>query len=186
MGEPMGQIDTQENPQPSPGDPAPEAPQQGELAQALAAAQEHQEAALRARADLENARRRHERELQNALRYGAETLIGDLLPVRDSLEEALRTVGQAGAQGAGMEQFIEGTRLTLSLLDKSLERAGLTEVPTDGRFDPAVHQAVAMRDSTEVAEGHVLEVVQKGFALKDRLVRPAMVIVARAPATPPA
>lgn len=183
MGEPMGQVDTPEDPSPSPGDPAPE---QGELAQALAAVQEHQEAALRARADLENARRRHERELQNALRYGTEALIVDLLPVRDSLEEALRTVGQAGANGAGMEQFIEGTRLTLSLLDKSLERAGLTEVRTDGRFDPAVHQAVAMRDSADVADGDVLEVVQKGFALKDRLVRPAMVIVARAPAAPPA
>lgn len=182
MGDPMTEIDTPENPSPLPDAPAPE---QSELAQALAAAQEHHEAALRARADLENARRRHERELQNAVRYGAETLIGDLLPVRDSLEEGLRAIGQAGTQAAGMEQFVEGTRLTLSLLDKSLERAGLTEVPTDGRFDPGVHQAVAMRDSIEVADGHVIEVVQKGFSLKDRLVRPAMVIVARAPGAPP-
>ena len=160
--------------------PMPEtAPQDDALAAAQAEAAQQHEAALRARADLENARRRHEKELQNALRYGAEGLIQALLPVRDSLDEALRAVAQADA--AGLDRFAEGTRLTLSLLDKALERAGVREVPASGRFDPAVHQAMAMQDSTDVPDGDVLQVVQKGFVLNDRLVRPAMVIVARAP-----
>lgn len=163
-------------------DPVQEDSADNELARALAQAQEHREAMLRARADLENTRRRHERELQNATRYGSEALAVDLLPVRDSLEEALRASTQAGADGnTALERFIEGTRLTLTLLDKALQRAGVREVPAQGRFDPALHQAMSMQESTEVEDGHILAVVQKGFLLHDRLVRPAMVIVAKAP-----
>lgn len=152
-----------------------------ELIEARAKAQEHWEALLRARAELENARRRHERELQNAVRYGTETLVANLLPVRDSLAEALRLSEQAEGADA-LTHFAEGTRLTLGLLDKALEQAGLTEVPTAGRFDPAHHQAMATRETDDAADGDVLEVVQKGYRLADRLVRPAMVIVARAQA----
>lgn len=166
-------------------------PEQGPeaLSQALSAAearaQADREALLRARADLENLRKRHERELQNAVRYGAEALINNLLPVRDGLEQALQ-VAPAGADGDALSALLEGTRMTLSLLDKALQQAGVREVPTQGRFDPAVHQAMTLQDSAAVPDGHILGVVQKGFMLNDRLVRPAMVIVARAPEASPA
>jgi molecular chaperone GrpE len=184
----MGDADTPGavgNGAPPGADDAPSAPEMPpELSRALAEAQEHREAMLRARADLENARRRHERELQNATRYGAEGLVLDLLPVRDSLEEALRASTQSDQSDAGLGRFIEGTRLTLTLLEKALERAGVKEVPAQGRFDPALHQAMAMQESGEVEDGHILAVAQKGFLLSDRLIRPAMVIVAKAPGAP--
>lgn len=161
--------------------PPADSPEQA-LADAQARAQADRDALLRARADLENLRKRHERDLQNALRYGAEGLIGSLLPARDGLEQALAVAAaSAGAEAEVLAGLLEGTRMTLGLLDKALQQAGAREVSAAERFDPAVHQAVSVQESTQVPDGHVLAVVQKGFLLNDRLVRPAMVVVARAP-----
>lgn len=151
------------------------------LEQAQARADQAREQLLRAYADMENLRRRYERELQNAARYAVESLIGELLPVKDSLREALKAGSAEGLDpAAALEKILEGTRLTLGILDKALSKAGLTEINPQGEvFNPELHQAMAMAETAELPPNHVTQVVQTGYRLHDRLVRPAMVIVSK-------
>lgn len=150
-----------------------------ELAAAQAQIAERDERLLRLGAELENLRRRNAREVENAHKFAAEKVLVDLLPVRDSLEEALRNAGEAGE--GPVKALVEGTELTLSLLDKALDKAGVILVDPQGEpFDPERHQAMSMVDSDAVAPNHVAQVLQKGCVLNERLVRPALVLVAKA------
>ena len=151
------------------------------LEQAQARADSARDQMLRAYADMENLRRRYERELQNASRYGVETLVAELLPVRDSLHEGLKAALAEGIDAAAaLEKIVEGTRMTLDILDKALAKAGLSEVHPQGEpFNPELHQALSLADAADLPSNHVVQVVQTGYRLHDRLVRPAMVIVSK-------
>lgn len=160
-------------------DLADEGQEDAELAAARAQVAERDERLLRLGAELENLRRRSAREVENAHRFAAEKVLVDLLPVRDSLEEALRNAGEASA--GPVKALVEGTELTLSLLDKALDKAGVTLIDPQGEpFDPERHQAMSMVESDAVAPNHVAQVLQKGCVLNERLVRPALVLVAKA------
>lgn len=138
---------------------------------------------VRARADMENARRRAEIDIANAHKYGIERFALELLPVRDSLEFA-RTVDVQENQTA-LQKMHEGLDLTLKLLDDAFRKFSLVALDPKGeKFDPAKHHAISMVESQEVPPNHVVSVMQKGYMLHDRIVRPAMVVVARAPAAP--
>lgn len=148
-----------------------------ELAQARAAADEYREQLLRVRAEAENQRKRMERENTNAVKYAAEKVFRDLLAVADSLELGLKAAREAEAGSA----VVEGIELTHKQLQDALTRHGVTIVdPAGEAFDPSVHEAVSMVPSNDVAPNHVLEVVQKGYCLHERVLRPARVVVASA------
>lgn len=146
------------------------------LAAAQAEAQANRDAQLRALAELENVRKRAQRDIENAHRYALERFAGELLPVRDSLELALQS-GAADANG-----LLSGVEATLKLLGKAFEKGGIARIdPAGGAFDPALHEAVLAQPSAEVPEGSVLQVLQSGYQLGGRLLRPARVIVSKAP-----
>ena len=147
------------------------------LAEARRAAAEHLDRALRAQAELENVRRRLERDLQNAHKFALERFVSELLPVKDSLELGLAASAEKGASAASIA---EGVELTLRMLEQAMEKFGITVVDPAGEpFDPEFHQAMTMQESDTAESGTVLTVVQKGYLLNERLVRPAMVIVAK-------
>jgi len=142
-------------------------------------ADEHWNQVLRLQAELENGRRRAERDVENAHKYALDRFAQDLLPVRDSLELALAAIGPDSA----LDQLREGTELTLKLLAQAMEKYGIKEVNPAGQpFNPDLHQAMSMQESAEVAPNSVLVVMQKGYTLNERLIRPALVVVAKAPA----
>ena len=135
------------------------------------------DAALRARAEAENARRRASLDVEQAHRFGVEGLVGELLPVRDGLELGIRA---AQEEGSTVEALAEGTEMTLRMLTAALEKFGAVEVDPAGEdFDPRFHEAMSMREAEGVESGKVLQVFQKGCLLHGRVVRPAMVIVSR-------
>ncbi len=175
-----------ENPAPIEGqgseDPSPAADPGSpeELARALEEARrearEHMEMALRARAELDNVRKRAERDVANAHRYGLERFVNELLPVRDSLELGISAAGD----DAGVAQVREGMELTLKLMTTAFDKLGIEVIDPSGEpFDPELHQAMSMREGEEGRSGSVLDVIQKGYRLNERLVRPALVVVAR-------
>jgi len=151
----------------------PEAASTVEVEALKAEAEAQRDRALRLAAEMENLRRRAARELETARRYALERFAGELLPVADSLELAL----------ASVETVPEGLEMTLKLLRETLARHHIEAVaPVAGdAFDPGLHEAMATQPSQEVAPDHILQVIQKGYRLQDRLLRPARVIVARAP-----
>jgi molecular chaperone GrpE len=151
------------------------------LTQALAESEErarsHWEQYLRAVAELENVRRRAARDVEAANRYGLEKFIEELLPVRDSLELAVQNAPQADARS-----LAQGQEATLKLLNKALEKLGVTVFePLGEPFDPARQEAMMMQESATAEPNSVLKVVQPGYELNGRLLRPARVIVAREP-----
>ncbi len=151
---------------------------QRRLTEAEAKAQENWDHFLRARAEMDNVRRRAERELENAHKFALERFAGELLGVKDSLEMGLSAASEHAADSA---RLIEGTELTLRMLNSAFTKFGISELnPIGERFDPARHEAMATQPSAEAAPNTVLQVVQKGYLINDRLLRPAMVIVARA------
>jgi len=132
---------------------------------------------LRIAAELDNLRKRSSREVEAARKFGAERLALAILPVRDSIE-----AGLAAAQSADSATMLEGQRATLRLLDQALAAAGIREISPHGEpFDPARHEALSLLPSADAEPNTVLEVVQKGYELNDRLLRAAKVIVARDP-----
>lgn len=144
------------------------------LEAALAAEREQH---LRAVAELENVRRRAAREVENAHKFGIERLAGELLTVKDTMEMGLQAATDSDTGSA----MAEGFQATLKLLDQCLAKFGISEVnPEDEPFDPELHEAMAAQPSESHAPGTVLMVVQKGYRIHDRLLRPARVIVARA------
>jgi molecular chaperone GrpE len=138
---------------------------------------------LRAVAEMDNLRKRSARELENARKYGVEKLAEGLLPVRDSIEAGLKAAEEAEPASVDVTSLLEGERATLRLLDQALGAVGIREVdPVGEPFDPARHEAMSMLPSAEAEPGSVLTVIQKGYELHDRVLRPARVIVAREPA----
>jgi molecular chaperone GrpE len=152
-----------------------------QLQQALADAQQlagsHKDQYLRVVAEMENVRKRAQRDVENASRYGLEKFAVELLPVLDSLQGAVSNAGRADARS-----LVEGQEATLKLLLKAFERLNIREIDPAGEpFDPARHEAVMAQESTTAEPNSVLQVVQQGFELGGRLLRPARVIVAKAP-----
>jgi molecular chaperone GrpE len=141
-------------------------------------ADEHWNQLLRTRAEMENMRRRMQRDVEQAHRYGLEKFVAELLPVKDSLERGLEAAGEAQDVAA----LRAGTELTLKMFQSAMEKFGVKEVnPLGEPFNPELHEAMTMQERSDVEPGAVAMVVQKGYTLNDRLIRAAMVIVARAP-----
>jgi len=153
----------------------------GALADAEARAERHRGDFLRAIAELENVRKRSAREVDAARQFGVERFAADLLPVADTLDLALLSAAKADAA-----TLAQGQEATLRLLYKAFERAGLVVVDPAGEpFDPAQHEAMAMQPAADRPPHTVLQVVQKGWLLNGRLLRPARVIVSAPPAGAP-
>jgi molecular chaperone GrpE len=148
------------------------------LARAQAAEAEQRDQVIRIAAEMDNLRKRSAREVDNARRFGPERLAGDLLAVVDSLEMGLEAARGAGATGA----LLEGQEATLKLLLGALEKAGVSPVQAEGeRFNPEFHEAMGMIPAPDSEPGAVVAVVQKGYLLHGRLLRPARVMVAAEP-----
>ena len=148
------------------------------LAEAEAKAAENWDKALRAAAELENVRRRVERESAQAQKYALERILGELISVNDSLELALKAVA---GENDETRKHLEGLELTHKQLWQTLGRYGVSQVDPQGQpFNPEFHEAVSTLESAEMAPNHVLSVMQKGYKLHDRLLRPAMVVVSKA------
>lgn len=146
---------------------------QAQLAAAQALAQENYDALLRARADAENIRRRAQEDVAKAHKFSVESFAESLVPVRDSLEAAL------GEQNQTAESLHEGVTITLKQLSGAFERHKLFEIqPQPGdKFDPHQHQAIASVPSADQPANTVLQVLQKGYLIADRVLRPALVTV---------
>ena len=152
-----------------------------QLAEAENRAAESWDKALRATAELENVRRRVERDAVNLRKYALENILGELLAVGDSLEMGLKAVASESAE---TRAHLEGLQLTHKQFWAVLERNGVTAIDPIGQpFNPDLHQAVSMQESTDTPANQVISVMQKGYRLHDRLLRPAMVVVAKAPIT---
>ncbi len=144
-----------------------------------ARADENWDKYLRAMAELENVRKRASRDAEKARRFALESFARELLNVRDSLEMGLA----AAAHTADDDPLKQGCKATLKLLSATMEQFGIEEVDPHGEpFDPQQHEAMTMQPSNEAEPGSVLTVYQKGYALNGRLLRPARVVVAQAPA----
>ncbi|KDM91880.1 nucleotide exchange factor GrpE [Photobacterium galatheae] len=153
-----------------------------ELEAALAASEakvkDQQDAVLRARADIENMRRRSEQEIDKARKFALEKFAGELLPVIDNMERALEV---ADKNDETIKPMVEGVELTLKTMTDTVEKFGLKAInPLGETFNPEFHQAMSMQESAEHAPNTVMMVLQKGYELNGRVVRPAMVMVAKA------
>jgi molecular chaperone GrpE len=130
---------------------------------------------LRAMAEMDNVRKRAQRDIESAHRYALEGFASELLPVRDGLEQAVRQGVQADAK-----TLLDGQHATLKLLDRAFEKFSIRALdPVGEKFDPALQEAVLMQPSDSAEPNTVLQVVQTGYELKGRLLRPARVIVAK-------
>jgi len=171
MNEPKIQIDTSSGN----GDEVPVLRSALEAAEQAAAAAH--DAQLRAMAELDNVRKRAQRDIESAQRFALERFATELLGVRDSLELAVKSADAADARS-----LAEGQQATLQLLASAFERFSIQRIdPLGAPFDPALHEAVAMLDSATAPADSVLQVLQSGYQLNGRLLRPARVVVARAP-----
>jgi len=170
-----------------------------ELEAAQAQAAENLDRFMRAKAETENVRRRAETDVASAHKFAIERFALEMLAVKDSLERARDMQGSISAAGgrmpgaatvdlktsdAALEKMFEGIDLTLKLMDSIFQKFALTEInPAKGdKFDPEKHQAMSAQDNAEVPPNHVLMALQKGYLLNNRLLRPALVIVAKTPA----
>src|SRR5580692_11364183 len=147
------------------------------LGEAEERAKNHWGQYLRAVADLDNVRKRAQKDIESANRYGLEKFAAELLPVRDSLELASQS-----AERADLRSLKQGQEATLQLLVKALEKIGIVTInPVGEPFDPARHEAMLAQPSHTAEPNSVLQVVQPGYEINGRLLRPARVIVAKAP-----
>ena len=150
------------------------------LEDARAKADEHWDQLVRAKAEVENLRKRHERDLANAHKYALEAFVQELLPVKDSMELGLNA---ALDDNADVAKLREGTELMVKMMISALEKFNVVEIDPAGEpFDPKLHQAMSIQERDDVAPNTVVTVVQKGYTLNGRLVRPAMVMVSKTPA----
>ncbi len=149
-----------------------------QLAEAQEQARVQRDLYLRAAAELDNVRKRAQRDIEQAHRYALERFAGELLPVHDSL-----ALGVARGANADAATLLAGQQATLKLLDRAFEKYSITPIePAGQRFDPNLHEAVLIQASGEAVPDTVLTVVQSGYELNGRLLRPARVVVAKAPA----
>jgi molecular chaperone GrpE len=150
------------------------------LETALAEAADYKDKYLRAHADFENSKRRLEKDKMNAVSYANESFAKDILAVMDSFESAIASMTSsedADEENASevLVNIKEGVNLTFEQLKKILEKNSIKEVACDGEFDPEVHQAIMQVESDNHEVGDVVQVMQKGYTIKDRILRPAMV-----------
>ncbi len=151
-----------------------------QLAASREEAQKNWDLYLRQRADLENFRKRAQRDKEDTARFANEGILREMLPVLDNLERAIDHARQGESGGNGL---LEGVEMTVSQFQKALEKFGVKPVQTIGQvFDPAVHEAIGQVESAEQPANTVVQELQKGYLLNDRLLRPAMVLLAKAPA----
>ncbi len=149
-----------------------------ELKGRAAKADENWERLLRTTADFDNFKKRAAREKQDALRYANEGLISKIIPVLDNFEMALAAAQNSSAEG--IKSIQDGVTMIQSQLKSALTDSGLEEVDATGKpFDPNIHEAVSQQESADVPEGHVLQQLRKGYKIRERLLRPATVIVAK-------
>ncbi|MDD4456181.1 MAG: nucleotide exchange factor GrpE [Syntrophotalea acetylenica] len=153
---------------------------QQELAEALAEKQKNWDLYLRERAELENFRKRMQREKEDLVRFANENLLREVLTVVDNLE---RAIDHARGSEETVQGLMEGVEMTLSQCRKLLEKFGVTPVAAVGEpFDPTWHEAMGQLESAEHPPNTVLQEMQKGYLLNDRLLRPALVLVSKSPA----
>jgi len=151
---------------------------QAALDKAEATVVEQRDSVLRAKAEMENARRRADGEVEKARKFALERFACELLPVADNLERALQ---MADANNEALKPMMEGVDITLKSFVSTIEKFGLKVINPQGEaFNPELHQAMSMQESTEVAPNTVMAVMQKGYEINGRLLRPAMVMVSRA------
>ena len=142
---------------------------------ALADAAEYKDKYLRAHADFENTKKRLEKDKMNAVSYANESFAKDLLAVMDSFENALASMQGSEESSEVLQKMKEGVTLTYEQLKKILEKNHIKEVACQGEFDPEVHQAIMQVESDDHQTDDIVQVMQKGYTIKDRILRPAMV-----------
>jgi len=148
---------------------------EAQLEDAQAKASENWDHFIRAKAEMDNLRRRSTKDIENAHKYGIEKFVTELLPVIDGMGMGLAT------EDASAESLREGMEMTLNMLEKMMEKLGIEEIdPMNEKFDAAKHQAMTMQPNADVEPNTVIAVMQKGYSLNDRLIRPAMVMVSKA------
>jgi len=161
--------------------PQPESPEIAalvqELREAREAADEARDQALRAQAELQNFRRRKEREVTDRIALANESLILELLPVLDDFERAFSAIPEEDREAHAA--WIQGFDLIYRKLQKLLENQGLTMIEASGEFDPNVHEAVTMIPSEDASSGEIVGELRKGYKLKDKVVRASLVSVAQ-------
>jgi len=148
-----------------------------ELEEARAALAEAEEKVLRLHADFENSKKRLEKDKANAVAFANESFASDMLSILDSFESAFKSMEQIDPEDAAeaIEKIKEGMELTYNQTLNVLKKHGVEEVPHEGAFDPEVHQAIMQVESDEHDSGEIVQVMQKGYRMKDRTLRPAMV-----------
>jgi molecular chaperone GrpE len=148
---------------------------EAQLEQAQAKATENWDHFLRAKAEMDNLRRRNTKDVENAHKYGIEKFVTELLPVMDSMAMGV------GVEEATAESLREGMVLTMDMLKNMMEKLGIEEIdPMNEKFDAEKHQAMTMQPNPDVEPNTVIAVMQIGYSLNDRLIRPAMVMVSKA------
>lgn len=145
-----------------------------EVAEAKKAADEARDQLLRAQADLQNFRRRKERETEERVTYANTRLLIELLPVIDDFERAFASVPLGESEAA----WVKGFQLILRKLQMVLEREGVSAIPCSGPFDPNLHEAISVEASDGVASGEIIAEARRGYRLNDRILRPSQVRVA--------
>ncbi len=147
------------------------------LEQAQTTIKDYWDQMMRLRADIDNNRKRAERDIENAHKYALKNFTEALLPIIDSMEMGMSA---AVAENATLESIRQGSELTMNMFIQVLEKQGLVQIdPVGEKFDPEQHQAISMVEDESAESNTVISVMQKGFLLNDRLIRPAMVVVAR-------
>lgn len=148
-------------------------------------AREFQEQVLRSQAEMQNVRRRAEIDVEKAHKFALEKFVKELLPVADSLEKAVETTEANQSEDDRLASIREGAEMTLNLFMNTLRKFNVAQLnPVGEPFDPQLHEAMSMVPAPDAEPNSVVAVVQKGYTLNDRLVRPAMVVVAKAEGSP--
>lgn len=148
---------------------------EAQLEDAQAKASENWEQFLRAKAEMDNLRRRNTRDLENAHKFGMEKFVTELLPVLDAMRMGI------AVEDASVESLREGMEMTMTMVEKMMEKFGIEEInPLNEKFDADKHQAMTMQPNADVEPNTVIAVMQKGYSLNERLIRPAMVMVSKA------
>ncbi len=155
---------------------------QAALQTAEAKVEENWNLYLSARAEADNTRKRAERDINNAHKYALEKFIPELLSVKDSLELGAKAAREsAEADNEQLAKFIEGSDMAINMFNDALKKVGVTIIDPQGEmFNPELHQAMTLLPNPELPANTIIEVVQKGYSLNERLIRPAMVIVSKA------
>ncbi len=154
------------------------------LEDARTKADEHWNQFLRLQAEMENLRKRSERDVSNAHKFALEKFSAELLPIKDSLEMGIAAATEG--DGIDAEKILEGSELTLKMLGSAFSKFNVKEIsPLNDKFNPEYHEAISMQERADVEPNTVVTVIQKGYTLNERLIRPAMVVVSRAASEAP-